>query len=257
VNAAHVAGAALALVFAPLGHRGIAPAHPHAAAPVSRVAPTVVIERYVAALHKLETPTAQSFDYTVEQLGLQNMEQTHHVYLSGRRERDETTIVDGYTLTRPSVRIIADRNNPYDVAAIAPRPSAYSFLYRGAVVNGAHVLYVFKTVPLAPSGFAVSEVDIDGTHFLPSRIYFKLAGEVARGSGVLAYGPSDRYWVVRDAQINAHLTNGTTAHEHIAWGGYSFPTELPPSTFDTPNTHAVELTMPVADSAPSAISSGP
>jgi hypothetical protein len=246
VNVAHVAGAALALVIAPLGHRATAPAHaPHA----TRLSPGVAIDRYVAALRALEAPAAQSFDYTVEQLGLRDMEQTHHVYLSGRRERDETTIVDGYVLTRPSVRIIADRNNRYDVAAIAPKPSAYSFLYRGAVVNGAHVLYVFKTVPLAPSGFAVSEVDIDGTHFLPSRIYFKLAGDVARGSGVLTYGPSDRYWVVRDAQVNAHLANGTTAHEHIAWGGYSFPTELPPSTFDTPNTHTVEQAMPVADSA--------
>jgi hypothetical protein len=247
VNAAHVAGAALALVIAPLGHRSAAPANaPHA----TRLSPAVVIERYVAALHALEAPAAQSFDYTVEQLGLRDMEQTHHGYLSGRRERDETTIVDGYVLTRPSVRIIADRNNRYDVAAIAPKPAAYSFLYRGAVVNGAHVLYVFKTMPLSPSGFAVSEVDVDGTHFLPSRIYFKLAGDVARGSGVLTYGPSDRYWVVRDAQVNAHLANGTTAHEHIAWGGYSFPSELPPSTFDTPNTHTVEQAMPVADSAP-------
>ncbi len=247
MNAANVAGVALALVFAPLGHRGAAPvAAPHA----SRLAPAVVIERYVAALQSLKAPATQSFDYSVEQLGLRDMEQTHHVYLSGRRERDETTVVDGYTLTRPSVRVIADRNNHYNVTAIAPKPSAYSFLYRGAVVNGAHVLYVFKTVPLAPSGFAVSEVDIDGTQFLPSRIYFKLAGDVARGSGVLTYGPSDRYWVVRDAQVNAHLANGTTAHEHIAWGGYSFPSELPPSTFDTPNTHAVEQAMPVAVSAP-------
>jgi hypothetical protein len=249
VNAAHVAGAALALVLAPLGHRGVAPAHA-ATQHAARLSPAVVIDRYVAALHKLEAPTAQSFDYSVEQLGLQNMEQTHHVYLSGRRERDETTIVDGYTLTRPSVRIIADRNNRYDVAAIAPKPSAYTFLYRGAVVTGEHVLYVFKTVPLAPSGFTVSEVDIDGTHFLPSRIYFKLAGDVARGSGVLTYGPSDRYWVVRDAQVNAHLANGTSAHEHIAWSGYSFPSELPPSTFDTPNTHTVGQSMPVAESAP-------
>jgi hypothetical protein len=63
--------------------------------------------------------------------------------------------------------------------------------------------------------------------------------------------------VVRDAQVNAHLANGTTAHEHIAWSGYSFPTELPPSTFDTPNTHAVEQAMPVAESAASGASSGP
>jgi len=249
VNAAHVVVSALALVFAPLGHRGAAPTHA-ATQHATRLAPAVVIDRYVAALHTLEAPTAQSFDYSVEQLGLQNMEQTHHVYLSGRRERDETMIVDGYTLTRPSVRIIANRNNHYDVSAIAPKPSGYSFLYRGAVVNGEHVLYVFKTVPLAPSGFAVSEVDIDGTHFLPSRIYFKLAGESARGSGVLTYGPSDRYWVVRDAQINAHLANGTAAHEHIAWSGYSFPSELPPSTFDTPAIHAAEPAKPIADSAP-------
>ena len=251
MNAAQFAGATLAIVFAPLAHHGAAHAPAHAAAAhATRLAPAVVIERYVAALQKLEAPAAQSFDYTVEQLGLQNMEQTHHVYLSGRRERDETTIVDGHILTRPSVRIIADRNNHYDVAAIAPKPSAYSFLYRGAVVNGPHILYAFKTVPLASSGFAVSDVQIDGTHFLPSRIYFKLAGEMARGSGVLTYGRSDRYWVVRDAQINAHLANGTTAHEHITWGGYSFPSELPPSTFDTPSTHTVEQAVPIADSAP-------
>ena len=203
--------------------------------------PAVVLARYSAALHALAYPPAQSFDYAVEQLGLRDMEQTHHVYLSAKRERDETTIVDGYTLKRPSVRIIANRTNRYDIAAIAPTTAAYTFAFRGAVTSGTHVLYDFATVPLVATSFAVSEIQIDGTHFLPARIYFKMASGTAHGSGQLGYGLSERYWVVRDAQVNAHLAGGATAHEHIVWSNYSFPSGLPPSTFDEPHPHAVEV----------------
>jgi hypothetical protein len=204
------------------------------------LAAAVVLAKYAAALRALERPNAISFDYAVEQLGLRNMEQTHHVYRSGLNERDETTIVDGYELRRPSVRIIANRTYRYDIAAVAPTPSAYRFVFNGAVARGSSFDYVFGTSSLAARPFAVTEVEIDGTRFLPSVLRFKIVGGDARGSGRLGYAAEGRYWIVRDAQVSAHLASGATAHERIAWSNYSFPSALPPSTFAAPSAHASE-----------------
>jgi hypothetical protein len=163
------------------------------------------------------------------------MEQTHRVYRSGRSERDETLIVDGYELQAPSIRIITNRNYRYDIAAVAPRPAAYRFVYTGAIPRGPSFTYVFRTAPFGRPAFAVTEVEIDGVRFLPSAVRFKLAGDDARGSGTLAYESHGGYWVVRDAVVDARLTSGATAHEHIAWSDYSFPSSLPDSTFEAPH----------------------
>lgn len=210
-----------------------------------------VLLRYASALTTVRHPSALSFDYAVEQLGLRNMEQTHRVYRSGRSERDETLIVDGYALRAPSIRIINNRTNRYDIAAVAPRPGAYRFVFSGAIARGSAYVYVFKTIPLGPSVFAVTEVEIDGAHFLPNTIRFKLAGGDARGSGALAYESFGGYWVVRDAVIDAHLTSGATAHEHIAWSDYSFPASLPASTFEAPRARLTDPAIePVATPTP-------
>lgn len=234
------AGLAALLALATLGARP-AP-RPAPLAPAGKLAPDIVLARYARALATLERPHAIAFDYAVEQLGLRNMEQTHRVYRSGLDERDETRNVDGYELKRPSVRILANRTYRYDIAATAPKPASYRFAYAGAYPHGNAYTYVFRTASFATTPFDVTEVEIDGTHFLPSLVRFKIAGDAARGSGELAYAPNGRYWVVVNAQVSAHLANGTTAHEHIAWSDYSFPTSLPPSTFEAPHPHAVEET---------------
>jgi hypothetical protein len=232
-------GATLALALATLGARPLV--HADTIAPDATPLPAVlVLARYEKALAALRRPTAITFDYSVEQLGLRNMEQTHHVYRSGLSERDETLVVDGYTLTRPSVRILANRTSHYDIAAVAPKPSSYKFAFAGAVPRGTAFAYVFRTAALADAPFAVTEIEIDGARFLPSVVRFKIASGDARGSGRLAYAPNGRYWLVRDAQVNAHLAGGATAHEHIAWSDYSFPSALPPSTFENTNPYASE-----------------
>lgn len=196
--------------------------------------PPQILARYTAALAKLKTPKAITFDYSVEQLGLRDMEQTHHVYRSAQHERDETMIVDGYTLAKPEVRIIANRGYPYDLHAVAPTAAAYAFAYSGVTLNGDEVTYVFRTTPLATRAFAVSEIEVDGATFLPKVLRFKVASDTANGSGELRYAPADDYWVIVSAQVNAHLANGSPAHENIKWLNYQFPPSLPPSTFDAP-----------------------
>jgi hypothetical protein len=208
------------------------------------LAPRVVLARYARALARLKHPPTLAFDYAVEQLGLRNMEQTHRVYRSGRSERDETLIVDGYPLQRPAIRIFANRTYRYDVSGVAPRAPRYRFVSTGAISRGSSSFdYVFKTVPLGAASFAVSEVVIDGTRFLPSRIRFKIAAAGARGSGQLTYEAVDGYWVVRQALVDARLPNGSTAHERIAWSDYSFPSSLPESTFTPPRARAL---VPIA-----------
>lgn len=214
--------------------------------PASRLplASNTVLLRYAAALALLPRPKVISFDYTVEQLGLRNLEQTHRVYRSGLRERDETVLVDGYTLTRPAIRIFTNRTYRYDIASVAPAPGAYAFAFAGVVRASGGYGYVYRTAPRAAGSFAVSEVEIDGRTFLPSVVRFRIAGGGARGSGSLRYGRSEGYWVIREAQVNAHVTSGTNAHERILWSNYQYPAALPPSTFQAPR--------PLATRAPAA-----
>jgi hypothetical protein len=224
-------------------------AHPAAEAAVVRLEPATVLARYADALANLKRPPTQSFEYSVEQLGLRNIEQTHRVYRSGLNERDETLIVDGYTLKQPAVRILANRTNRYDIAAVAPKPADYTFTFDGTKRDAAGYTYVFRTAPRATPQFAVSEIEIDGRSFLPSLVRFKIGGGGARGSGELAYGLADAYWVVRAANVSVHLTNGATAHERIEWSAYRFPPSLPASTFEAPRPIA-SPPAPVVEGGP-------
>lgn len=209
-----------------------------AAEPPLRLTPAAVLARYDQALATLKRPPTLSFEYSVEQLGLHNIEQTHRVYRRGLNERDETLVVDSYTLKAPEVRILANRTNHYDVAAVAPKVADYSFAFAGTRRDASGFTYLFHTTPRATQSFAVGEVEIDGRTFLPSLLRFKIAGGGARGSGELAYGLTDAYWVIRSAVVSVHLTDGVTAHERIEWSNYRFPPSLPDSTFTAPRALA-------------------
>jgi hypothetical protein len=202
------------------------------------VGPSEILARYEASLSALRRPKTITFDYSVQQLGLRDMEQTHHVYRSGVAERDETLIVDGIVLPRPAVRIIANRSDRYDIIAVAPTAAAYEFEYTGSRPAGNDMIYVFRTQRRAPASFAVSEIELDSRRFLPRVVHFKIGGYGARGSGALLYGPADAYWVIRQAHVNAHLTSGAPAHERITWSNYQFPPSLPHSTFEAPRAVA-------------------
>jgi hypothetical protein len=220
------------------------PSVPAAAASLGSTAltPVAILERYEASLAALKRPRVLSFDYSVEQLGLKNMEQTHHVYRSGLSERDETLVVDGFTLPRPAVRIIANRLYRYDIDAVAPTSASYAFQYSGVALDpdGDGSSYVFRTKQNAVGAFTVSEIEIDTHTFLPKVVRFKISGDGAHGSGELLYGRAESYWVVRQAQVNAHLTNGALAHERITWSNYQFPIALPPSTFEVPRATTID-----------------
>jgi len=217
----------VALALATVGARG-------GVATTRGLSPNIVLANYASALATLRRPKAVSFEYSVEQLGPHNLEQTHRVYRSGLNERDETLVVDGTKFAHPAIRILTNRTNRYDIAAVAPKPGSYAFAFMGAQSGTNPPLYIFKTRPHAPGAFAVSEVFVDGRSFLPSVVRFRIAARNARGSGELHYGRSDAYWVVRAAQVSVRLTNGTTAHERIMWTNYQFPASLPRSTFEAP-----------------------
>ena len=204
--------------------------------------PALVLQRYTQRLAAIKRPRALAFQYTVEQLGLHELEQAHRVYRSGVSERDETLVVDGYVLQHPSIRIFRNRTDRYDVGEVAPR--AYSFAYARLLARPGGNTYVFRTARAASAAFAVSEVEIDGGTFLPSVIRFKVGGNGARGSGELNYGRAESFWLVRQATINAKLTSGASARERITWSNYQFPTKLPPSTFEPPRPIPTPLVAP-------------
>jgi hypothetical protein len=231
-----------AFVLAVVGAR--LPAHPATgAAQTIRLAPAAVLARYGQALALLKRPPTLSFEYSVEQLGLNNLEQTHRVYRSGLNERDETLVVDSYTLQQPAVRILANRTNRYDIAAVAPKPADYAFTFAGVEREASGYAYVFHTTPRATTSFAVSEVEIDGRSFLPSRLLFKIAGGGASGSGELVYARTDVYWVIRSAAVSVRLAGGAIARERIEWSSYRFPPSLPDSTFEAPRALTTALPL--------------
>jgi hypothetical protein len=195
--------------------------------------PEAVLVRYVEALDTLPIPRTLSFQYTVEQLGGHDIEQTHRVYRSGTDERDETLVIDGEKATPPQVRIYHARRDRYALTNVAPRPDGYDFTYVGKRTTGTSVSYVFRTTPRTPGPFSVIEVTIDGTRFLPSSVSFRTDQSGVLGSGEITYGPSGRYWVPLIVSATARDAARTT-RERLVFSAYDFPSALPPGTFGPP-----------------------
>lgn len=206
---------------------------PKPASAATPLPPEVVLIRYVRALETVPVPTTLSFQYTVEQLGGHDIEQTHRVYRSGTDERDETLVIDGEKVVPPQVRIYHGRRNRYAITNIAPRSEAYDFTYVGPRTAGLHVNYVFRTTPKVAGAFAVTEIEIDGLKFLPSIVQFRTQERGVVGSGSIAFAPSGPYWV--PISVNASARDATrSVRERILFSAYDFPPVLPPGTFGAP-----------------------
>ena len=193
-----------------------------------------VTAHYRSALANLKRPTSVSFEYSLAQLGLHTMEQTHRVYRSGSNERDEMLVIDGVKLKSPAVRVIMGRNPHYDIAIVTPRPETYRFFPIVARKAPGGFTYIFHLEPRAPRAFAITAIELDGRTFLPSLVKFTTSANGAHGAGTLRYSGIDGYWVVREAIIAATLPNGKSARERITWSKYQFPTSLPRDTFRVP-----------------------
>lgn len=234
---------AILLVGATLPRRSDGQDVPTASAPpTSRLSPsTGIIQRYADALAALARPENVVFEYTVEQSGPQNLDQTHRVYRSGLRERDETLSADGIALKIPAVRIVPNSAYKYDVLALAPKPAEYIFVYGGARIVAGRAAYAFHTNPALAGPFAVNDVLIDAHRFLPLAIAFTSVGSGIKGKGRIAFVPVSRYWVAREVTVSAK--RGTKeVRERIVWSKYRFPEALPASTFSAPH--------PVATASP-------
>ena len=219
-----IAGAAFALALA-----AATPAP--SATPVALLAPESVVSRYTAALAALAEPRVFAFEYTIQQTGPRTLEQTHRVFRSGNDERDETITVNGNRTHTPLVRIFRGRPYRYTVAALAPKPSAYEFVYAGPHKDGKHADYVFELVPKRKLGpIAFTRVTIDGVTFLPQAVAF--TGPHA-ASGSVTFVKADRYWVARSASAQAKVGGGV-AHEVLGFVRWRFPKSLPRSTFAVP-----------------------
>src|SRR5271156_347480 len=234
----------LAVAVAALRLGSIAHAQASAASGITVVAsPSNVVARYVAALASVSRPRAVTFEYTVEQLGPRDLSQRHRVYREGVDERDETLIVDGVQLSRPAIRIFANRGYSYDVGTMAPRPADYLFTLTSELRGEGGAAYIFHSTPRVPAAFSVREIAVDARTYLPFVIRFRVSTADASGNGFVAYGRADSYWVVREAKVSVTLANGAKAQEHMVWSNYQFPELLPPSTFIAPRPVA---TPPIA-----------
>jgi hypothetical protein len=216
-----------------------AAAFPCAAAAQAPAAPepsAAVLAKYAAALQAVEAPKFVRFEYSVEQVGQRNIVQTHRVYRSGTRERDEILSVDGQSLPNPSVRIVSHRVDRYGIAAVAPQVKDYVFTFAGARRTAGHVEYSFSTAPRAAEApaFGVTGVVIDDRRYLPSGVLFSMAAHGLKAGGRLTYAPQDRYWMIAEATVTARSAAGTVSRERIAWSRYAFPSALPDATFVAP-----------------------
>ncbi len=196
--------------------------------------PDAVLERYAAALDAVSPPPAMIFEYTVEQAGLHNLDQSHRIYRHAQTERDETLAVDGARLSPPSVRILRDQTDRYDILSVAPRPGKMIFTFLGAERQGGGYQYVFRTMSKAAvkagSQLLVDRISISDESFLPTTVEFHLAGAAVRAQGRLTYARWERYWLVREAFVSA-VVGEVPVRERILWTSYQFPKSLPASTF--------------------------
>ncbi|MGH8163456.1 MAG: hypothetical protein ACREP1_03875 [Rhodanobacteraceae bacterium] len=190
----------------------------------------VVLVRYAAALANLKSPKNLTFTYSLSQAGPRNIEQTHRIYRSEERVRDETLAVDGQSLKHKVVRIAryADR---YAVARLAPREAEYTLLFMSANRTGSRYRYTYETIPAIKSAaFSVSAVTIDGATYLPSEIVFRTSNGTFAGAGRVSYGAAGTHWVPMLASVTATI-RGKPARERIVFSGYAFPGRFPASTF--------------------------
>jgi hypothetical protein len=197
------------------------------------LSPASIVAKYGAALKRLREPRVFTVEYTLVQTGTRTLEQTHRIFRSGADERDETLAVNGTRSTTPVVRIFRSRPYRYTVAALGPKPAAYTFTFAGPHRDGKHLDYVFDLTPKdnKPRAFAFTQVTIDGVTFLPSAIGFVTGAHGGRGS--VTFGKSDRFWVARSAAAEANVPGGV-ARERLAFARWRFPPALPASTFSAP-----------------------
>jgi hypothetical protein len=210
-----------------------APSFVRAAAPLHRLDSQIVLERYELEMTDLAQPKSMIFTYNISQAGPTNIEQQHRLYRSGIQVRDETISVDGQPLKDKVVRI-ERREDRYAIERVAPRPAEYELVFLHAIKRGGHYDYEYEATPLGPwlGGFAVTRMIVDGLRDLPRTIYFRTSAANARGEGEIDYGPASGHWVPLAATVDATV-RGKPARERIVWSDYSFPKELPPSTFHT------------------------
>jgi hypothetical protein len=204
----------------------------HAApTPPPAVAPASMLARYAVALAANPTPPVLSFEYSLDQTGAHDIQQTHRVFRSGLSERDELLTTDGKKLNPPSIHIFLGHRNRYAIEALAPRPEAYTFRYIGTVRDGHHVDEVFATTPRSASNVRIEQVTIDGVTALPDMIRFSTT--VHAGHGSVAFGRVQKYWMATAATATATVGKSLTI-EHLAFYRYRFPISLGASTFSTP-----------------------
>ncbi len=223
---------AAALTFGPppTAPPDIPPLRPRPTPPPA-VAPTTMLARYAEALEANRTPSVLSFDYSIDQTGPHDIQQTHRVFRSGSSERDELRSSDGKTLSSPGIHIFLGHRNRYALEALAPRPEAYAFRYIGSVRDGHHVDEVFATTPRSASDSTVAQVTIDGITALPVTIRF--VTRLHAGTGSVTFGRVQKYWMATAATATATTGKNLTI-EHLAFSRYRFPTALAASTFSTP-----------------------
>ena len=200
----------------------------------------IVVNRYMAALATVAKPAYVVFSYRLSQAGAQNIEQTHRVFRSQSKERDEAVSVEGDQLKIVRVLSADDR---YAVTRLAPRTPAYAFLFMETRRHGKHLDYVYATEPLVTAGFTVTQVTVDGDTYLPSLIAFRMVRGNVRATGSVAYGKIGKYWVPTIATAAANI-GGHPTRERITWASYSFPPSLPLSTFIQPKTLTVPTVAP-------------
>jgi hypothetical protein len=221
---------AVALITPPTAPPDIPPLRPRATPPPA-VAPASTLVHYAEALAANRTPLVLSFEYSIDQAGARDIEETHRVFRSGSSERDELHSVDGKRVDPPSIHIFLGRHNRYALEALAPRPEAYKFRYLASVHDGKHLDQVFETTPLSPSASTVRQVTIDGVTHLPTAIRFVTSAH--GGSGIVSFGPVQKFWMATTASAAATYGKSATV-EHLSFYRYRFPTSLAPSTFSTP-----------------------
>ena len=111
----------------------------------------------------------------------------------------------------------------YDVNRLAPKPGDYTFTFASRGIVEGRAVYTFRSDIQKLAAFAVTRIDVDAEHYLPRTLYFHSVNGATKGTGRVSYAPQSRYWLPREASVEARTASGKNARERITWSKFGFP----------------------------------
>jgi hypothetical protein len=223
-------------------------AAPAADVPVS--AADALVARYRLAMQILKQPPNMVVEYTQTRSGpTRVVTENHRVYRDAvGHERNETTAVNGSTVSSPRVSIYVRPSWAYSPDKFFVDPDGYQIALRSIVEVDGRKAYAYSVVLKEAGAFAVTDLELDAHTAMPLREHFTATSSTCSATGSIDFGPSGGYWLPRIVSVTcpvvaspdqAVITPAVASYrDTIRFSSYSFPNAIPAQVFGLAPTPA-------------------